>query len=375
MRSIAVLPFVAAAVLAAPAAAGTPSFAPYASYDTGTGVGPGPAPVTTVARDFDGDGDADVATVSQSGFADAVLLRNAGNGTVGAPSNVAGSNGSQSLAAGDVDGDGDNDLVGMTPNSAIVLRNNGSGAFTVSQTLPLTLGAQIQAIVVDTDADRDLDIAAPTFNAVQTLRNNGSGTFAAGPSTTVPGAFSLTAVAAARLNGDAVADLLVADGGSGVITALLGTASGTFTAGGQLLGAGFGIEDVGAADLDGDGFDDAVGVGSFSFTLATGLSNGSGGFKSPLATLQGGGPGPTSVGVADLDGDGREDLAVSSLFTPAPEIHVYGGNGTVKPALVGKFRVGITPQNPAIADYDNDGRLDVATAGPGKLYVLLNTTP
>lgn len=374
------VPTCALAVLAltispAAARAAAPSFAPFTAFATGSQYGPGFAPVSTVGADFDGDGDVDVATASNFGQADARLLRNTGTGTFGPPIVIPGTSGAQSLAAGDVDGDGDADLVGMTSQAAVIARNDGTGACTITQTLPLTIGAQVQAILTDTDADGDLDVAAPTFNAIQTLRNAGDGTFAAGPSTTVPGAFGLAAITAADLDGDGVRDLLAADGGSGVVHALLGTRTGSFDVGGSLAGAGLGLEDVAAVDLDGDGIDDVAAVGSFSFSLGTGLSDGRGGFKSPVASVGPGGSGPTSVGVGDVNRDGRDDLLVSFLASPNGGVRAFTGNGTVTPTAAGTFATGRAPQNPVVSDLDGDGRLDAALAGPGSLFVLRNTTP
>jgi hypothetical protein len=329
----------------------------------------------TVGADFDGDGDVDVATAGDFGQGNTLLLRNTGTAAFGAPSAIAGTKGVQALATGDVDGDGDGDLVGMTSNAAIVLRNDGSGQFTATQSLPLTIGAQAEVILADADGDGDLDVVSPTFSAIQTLRNNGAGIFAVGPTAQVLGASSLSAIASANLDGTGPRDLLAADGGSGTVYALRGASNGIYTVSGQLYGAGFGLEDVAAVDLDGDGVDDAATVGSFSFTLGTGLGNGQGGFKSSLSTVGPGGWGPTSLGAGDLDRDGDQDLLVSFLASPNPGMQAYLGNGTVKPTPGGLFATGPAPQNPVIRDLDGDNRLDVVTAAPNSLYVLRNTTP
>jgi hypothetical protein len=365
------------AALAAGAQAATPAFAPYASYPTGSGSGPGPAPVTTVAADFTGDGRPDVATTNNFGQGPVLVVRNTGAGAFGPATSVPGSTGVQSLAAGDLNGDGRQDLVGMTGSAVLVLLGDGHGGFTVSASHPATIGGQVQAIITQLDGDGRPDIAAMTFTGIQTLLNNGNGTFRTGPTTTVQGAAVLSAIRAATIDRDGIRDLYAVDGFSGTVFALRGTGTGTFTTAGRLFATGLVPEDVDAPDLDGDGIDDVAVIGSFSFTVSTALADGRGGFSTGLVpSYQSGGAGPTSIGSADLDRDGRQDLVVSEVANPAaPSVLVLQGTGTATPRAAGEFAVGAFPQNPAIADFDGDGRADVAVAGPGSLSVLLNRTP
>lgn len=371
---IAVLVSAVAFAAAGPAHAGTPTFAPFASYPTGTGAGPGPAPVNTVAADFDRDGDQDIATTSQFGQANAIVVPNTGSGAFGAPVAVAGTSGSQSLVSGDVNNDGNADLVGMTPSAVLVVLGNGHGGFAAPRSYPVTLGGQVQAILLDLNRDGRLDIVAPTFTAIQTLIGNGDGTFRSGPTTQLQ-AGALSAIAGAKLDSDSTPDLLAVDGFSGSVFELKGTGTGSFTVGARLT-SGFVPEDVSAVDLNGDGIDDVAVIGSFSFTLATALSDGHEGFATALLPdFQSGGPGPTSLGVADLDGDHRQDLVVSDVANPlAPSLLVFSGNGTVHPDQTATLPVDPFPQNPAIADLNGDGRPDIAVAGTGTLSVLLNST-
>ncbi|PTL59926.1 FG-GAP repeat domain-containing protein [Paraconexibacter algicola] len=363
-----------AAVVPATAGAATPTFAPYVSTPTGSGLGPGPAPLATVAADLDADGRPDVVTAGDFGQGELIALRNRGGGDFGAPARVPGTTGAQAVTAGDVDGDGDDDVVAMTATQLVVLRAQ-DGTLTAGARLGVQLGAQLQVVLTDQDGDGDLDLAVPSFTTVQTFRNDGTGSFTAGPRVPVPGATSLSAVSPADLDGDAARDLLAADGGTGVVHALRGRPDSGYLVSGRVAAAGFGLEDVAAVDLDDDGRDDAAAIGSFSFTLATALGDGRGGFRSPLATLRPGGSGPTSAGVGDLDGDGREDLVVSTIATPAPVLRVHAGDGTVRPPLVASLPTGIAPQNPVIADFTGDGRPDIVVAGPDRIDLLRNTTP
>lgn len=377
MRSTLLVLAVASTVtVGVPAQAETAWFAPYVSSSIDNGYGPGPAPRGTAAADFTGDGRPDLVSINDSGNADVLLAPNRGDGTFGPATTIAGTTSAQGLDVGDLNGDGRADVVAMSTTEAFVLFGNGDGGFTAGGTYPLTLGGQVEPRVMDIDSDGDLDIVAPTFTAIQTLRNNGTGTFSAGPSSQVTGASALSAIDVARLNGDAHADLFAVDGYSGTTYALRGSTTGTFTVSGQLYGSGFVPEDVTAIDLDNDGFDDVATVGSFSFTVATGLTDGTGRFRSSIpTTTQYGGSGPTSAAAADLDRGGREDLVVSSLASMAPRLVVLAGNGTTSLRKVGEFAVAALPQNPVLADYTGDARKDIVTVGPGAISLLRNTTP
>ncbi|HWJ08867.1 MAG TPA: VCBS repeat-containing protein [Nocardioides sp.] len=340
-------------------------------------LGPGPAPRPAATADVDGDGHADLVSVGDFTMGDIRVSLGRGDGTFAAATKVAGTAQTQGLDLGDVTGDGDVDIVAMTVSEARILQGDGSGGFTQVGSHPLTLGGQVQPLVVDLDVDGDLDVVAPTFAAIQTLVNDGTGTFATGPSTPVSGAFALSAIAVAHLDPGSTPDLFAIDGGSSTLFALTGNGNGGFTRTGALYGTSFIPEDVSAIDLDGDGYDDGAVVGSFSFSLATGLTDGTGRFRSSVpASFQFGGPGPTSAAVADFDDDGREDLVVSSLANPASgTLTVLAGNGTPGMRRIGSFSTAAFPQNPVLADYDEDGDTDIAVVSPGSITVLPNTTP
>ena len=337
--------------------------------------GPGPAPRPAASADVNGDGKPDLVSVGDFTQGDIRVSRGLGDGRFSAATTVPGTSGTQGLDLGDVTGDDVVDLVAMTTSQAVILKGDGTGAFTEIGRNPLTLGGQVEPLVVDIDTDGDLDVVAPTFTAIQSLINNGTGTFAAGPATSVSGASALSAISIARLNPGTTPDLLAVDGASGTAYALVGKGTGGFTVTGSLYGTSFIPEDIAAIDLNDDGYDDAAVVGSFSFSLSTGLTDGTGKFVSTTAqSYQFGGPGPTSAAVADFDDDGRDDLVVSSLANPsAGTLTVLAGNGTPGMRKVGTWSTAAFPQNPVLADYDGDDDVDIAVVSPGTITVLPNT--
>lgn len=378
MRKLIVsLTVVATPLLAAtPAAAANPSFAPYVQTAIDNGMGPGPAPRGSATADFNSDGKPDVVTILDFTQGNIQLITGDGDGTFTPGAEIAGTSGTQGLDAGDVNGDGKADVIAATTSQMKVAYGNGSGGFTTGPTYAQTLGGQVEPRLLDLDGDGDLDVAAPTFTAIQTLLNNGSGTFTVGPTTQLNGACAVSAISPARLNSDTKNDLFAVDGCSSTIYALKSNGGGAFTATGTLyVSGGLVPEDIAAIDLNGDGFDDVATIGSFSFTLSTALTNGQGGFVGSLGSYQFGGAGPTSLTAADLNRDGKTDLAVSWLASAQPGVTVLAGNGSASMQKVGDFTVGSFPQNPMLADFNGDGKRDIVTAGPGALSFLRNTTP
>ncbi len=112
------------------------------------------------AADFNGDGFADVASANSQGNKTAVIFGD-GQGGLSAPVNLLAMDHIFPLAidAGDLDGDGDADLVTSSydSNNYSVFENDGAGNFTQVDILPASLNASC-AILHDRDGDGDLDI-------------------------------------------------------------------------------------------------------------------------------------------------------------------------------------------------------------------------
>ena len=149
-----------------------------------------------------------------------------------------------SLASGDLDGDGDDDLVAMSRSGLLLLVSDGIGGLSA---LPiadaLSLGT---AAVEDLDNDGDLDIAVPRPREALVLWNRGSFDFERGlhglslvPDCTTAGDYP-PVIAPADLDGDGLEDLLVlcACGSyTGAISYLRNLGGGAFARGTIISGA------------------------------------------------------------------------------------------------------------------------------------------
>ena len=183
-----------------------------------------------------------------------------------------------------------------------------------------------------------------------------------------------TAVVTADFNRDGKPDLAVVNNSSNNISVLLGKGDGTFSAANN-FDAGSGPNSLAVGDFDGDGqLDLAVLVPPASDGSSPGevrilLGNGDGTFQAPrVAPL---GNQETALAVADVNGDKKADLLVSLPDgTGVVEVGVRLGNGD------GTFQASKTvmtnQQNIlAIADFNGDGKLDLAIAVSGATQILL----
>ena len=217
---------------------------------------------------------------------------------------------------------------------------------------------------------------------VVVMRNMGDGTFEAGPNYTVNGT-GLTKIVAGDLDGDGVQDVTgnLIDASDTVLTGILwGDGAGGFLDGGTVdLGddqtlMNDGVPRVAVADLDGDGVDDLLKTKPAAGRLYVGLGDGQRGFTvlPPLGL----GFSFSDVAVADVDEDGRLDVTV--VDGAATRYHVLLGRGD------GTFDVGpsgslgsdvdkgyfLSSDRVGIGDLDGDGRSDLVVGGVGRLDLL-----
>ncbi|GAB3997854.1 hypothetical protein GCM10028807_43980 [Spirosoma daeguense] len=290
-------------------------------------------------------------------------------------------NGPQEIRTGDLNNDGNLDfvVVNSTGNTVSIRLGTGTGSFTTppsSAELPAPSSA-IGLAIGDIDNDGDLDILAAGSTAVNIYRNNGAASFSA-PTALNIGA-SASSLSMGDVDGDGDLDFVVANSdisGTGSTASLrLNNGSGQFTtpAGGGTITLGNGSVWVALHDLDGDGDLDLLGSNAFSNNLSIRLNDGNGQFTSPASTPQVTvGTNPNVFAVGDIDNDGDLDVAVGNGGSNTASI--LKNNGNAQLTNVATLSLGNQSQCVALGDVDSDGDLDLISANglSNTLSVRLN---
>ena len=307
--------------------------------------------------DVDGDGDLDVVAGNNTQV-NRVYLGN-GNGTfasgndVDTPTNV-----TVYSLLGDLDGDGDLDLVTANYNQVNrVYLGNGNGTFASGNDVDTPTNKTDQMSLGDLDGDGDLDLV--TGNNTQVNRvylSNGNGTFASGNDVDTP-TNATYGVPLGDLDGDGDLDLVTGNYNQ-VNRVHLGNGNGTFATGSNVDTPSNATIPALLGDVDGDGDLDLV-TGNYNQVSRVYLGNGNGTFASGsnigTATNQ-----TLSAALGDMDGDGDLDLVVGN-YNQVNRVYLGNGNGTFTLGSDLNTQTDAT-QRLALGDIDGDGDLDVATA-------------
>ncbi len=385
--------------------------------------------VNTVSADFDGDGDMDIVAVTGNlspTLAHVIYYTNNGaNGTADLSSanftlsdtlKLGGFLGS-SMKVGDFDGDGKPDIalasnfgstIGLLRNSTT---NFGAGAtsYTFESVKFISLnpnGLNPQSLqVADIDKDGKLDIVvgsrgtADNQSKLVILKNNctlassfSTSSFTATYYTSNPNySATSTAVTTGDFDNDGDIDVALVDQSGTSTPSTITLFENLYAAVGDInfsmhstLTADKGTTDVAAGDFDNDGNIDIVATNNDNNTIV--VYQNSGAFAiatTPTLTLSGGALNkPSSIALADMNGDGKVDMVINSLDlfnSPSDRMAVYlnmsSGSTITFASPVTLYNGGYAYSTGlTIADVDKDKYPDmiISNSNNGRITIIRN---
>lgn len=268
------------------------------------------------------------------------------------------------LDCGDIDGDGDLDVVFSFDVDSVdfgyeVFLNDGTGQLAHASVTKIS--QPIKGLrLVDLDGDNKLDLVTANGPAIKLRRGAGNATFGPAELVYMTASGNATQLEVADLTGDGLPDVIVFE--SGVVSLLPGHGDGTVLAPVTIANVAPQIAyGVRTADLDGNGVTDVVVLArdvsqpTQFFCVAyvhLGALNGSYSFADsyPMGDL-------ADLALGALDDDGLPDMVCAS--TTGVSLWLSQGAGDFQAALAlttSAYDTGL-----AVADYDADGDVDVAS--------------
>jgi hypothetical protein len=290
------------------------------------------------------------------------------------------------FAARDLNGDGYPDVLALSTDGLVIFFGKPGMQFSAPvhyafyDPESVDEGQGDPSLIADYNLDGNLDLAMPGVNGIYITYGKPGGTFDAPPvirsdQTTINNVV-------ADFNEDGVPDIFTA--GTAGLRLRLGKGNGTFAPPVTVQAVGsFPNYYSGApagllgGDFNGDKHKDVIAFGQSAtdggFLGQLFLGRGDGTFQDPLPVTNSIFFQTQQMAVADIDGDGRDDLinVTMDLADGTSNVNVLlsKGDGTLEPITT--TLTGTDFGATAPADFNGDGKMDLVVAGPKTMQVLL----
>jgi len=339
----------------------------------------------TAKLDFNDDGNADLAVVNSGDNTVEILLGDGKGQFMPAPGKpISVGNSPSSLVVGDFNNDGVPDLAvaNSADGTVSIFLGRPNGSFGLATTY--SVGSQPTDIIAgDFDGDGKLDLATADSgdNTVTILYGDGLGGFGDTQVLQLPVVSQQpTSLVAAKFNSKVNndVDFAVANAATDNVSMILGEGNRTFQINDpivvrelpQITVASEYMTSVATADFNGDGLPDLVvaNIGDPRITVA--LGNGDGTFAPGKQFTSDANNSPQGIVVGDFNNDGRMDFATAD-GTATTEVSIFGGRGDGTFLSAPQLQTDPLPSSLAVADFNDDGNADIITANSEDASLLL----
>ncbi|MEO6454459.1 MAG: FG-GAP-like repeat-containing protein [Ginsengibacter sp.] len=316
----------------------------------------GGPPISVAIGDFNGDGKQDIASANSRPSKVSIRLGNGAGGFSGITEVSVGS-GPFSVAIGDFNGDGKQDLATANVNSDNVSIRLGDGIGGFSGSTEVMAGATpISVVIGDFNGDGKSDFAVSNYygNSVSIRLGNGAGSFTDAGEVAV--GVQPRSVTIGDFNGDGKQDFATAnETNTGTVSIRLGDGAGGFS-GTTGVSVGNNPATVAIGDFNNDGKQDFAVSNHNGVSIR--LGDGAGHFGGTTEVTKPG-TSPFSLAIGDFNGDGKQDFTIGDYYSSTVSLGLGDGAGN----FVGTANLSVPwPASLAIGDFNGDGMQDVAAA-------------
>ena len=308
-------------------------------------------PRAVAVADFDGDGFDDIAVAAQVTVARSVvsILRNRGDRSLELKPEIDAGANLQSLAALDLDGDGDTDLATANFDVVLLFENDGDGVLRSRGSLPVPSFTRfVMTADVTGDGRSELILLNSSEDAALVLTRRGGDVFSLLGSAALGDSPDIGATG--DLDGDGDVDLVVANRTSRDVSVVLNSGDGHFDARVDYP-VGARISGILLEDIDGDQDLDAVVGETRSIHVFRNLGDGTFEVLDVFEDFGG------AFSLGDFNGDGDIDLVSSDLTRGSLRVRANLGDGRFLDSTV--FSFDFVPELTTTGDFDGDDDADL----------------